>query len=190
MLQNAKNTLPSFNAQHTGEKNCQQTTFSDFFSFFFFFFFFFFQKIRSETDSVNMNCQFLFSKKVRKLLLIDSVNSQVKCKPYLVAQAISFLFSHLVKFINIFILGYSWDTRKWVLKAKLLVTCKPEYQTALSNGFIVMRMQQLVSFIINPKNSFDHTHRRKFTYCDSFVSHREPSSTCNIDLVMSRITYH
>ena len=42
-----------------------------------------------------------------------------------------------------------------------------------------------MNYHINLKNSFDHIQRRIFTYYNSFGSHREPSSDCDHDLVMS-----
>ena len=35
-----------------------------------------------------------------------------------------------------------------------------------------------IEYHINPKNYFYHIPRIVFTFCDSFVSHREPSSDC------------
>ena len=37
-----------------------------------------------------------------------------------------------------------------------------------------------------PKTSFNHIQIQIYTYCDSFCSHWEPSSDCDLDFVMSR----
>ena len=44
-----------------------------------------------------------------------------------------------------------------------------------------------IEYYIHPKNSLDHIQRRIFTYYDSLGSHQEPSSDCELDLVMPQI---
>ena len=44
-----------------------------------------------------------------------------------------------------------------------------------------------VDYHINPKNYFYHIHWKMFTYCDSFSSHRDLLSKCDLELVTA---YH